>query len=109
MFDNIIFQTSSMEDHDIGPIFSINEDDFDEYQDPDGPTNIPLLALKNTVLFPGVVIPITVGRDRSLKAIQLAYDGDKNIGVLSQRDVDGSTTAFIQGRKRFRLIQLTSQ
>ncbi len=135
MFDNIKFHASSVDDHDMSPIFSIAEDDFEERSNSDGPTHIPLLALKNTVLFPGVVIPITVGRDKSLKAIHLAHEGDKNIGVLSQRDVeveypsaedvyevgtvarilkllkmpDGSTTAIIQGRRRFRLIEMTSQ
>ena len=134
MFDNIKFELAAADDQDMGPIFSINEDDFDEQADPDGPTHIPLLALKNTVLFPGVVIPITVGRDRSLKAIQQAYDGDKHVGVLAQRDIeteypmaedvyevgtvakilkllkmpDGSTTAIIQGRRRFKLLELTA-
>ena len=135
MFDDMIFQATPTDDHEMNPIFSINEEDFDEQQDPSGPTHIPLLALKNTVLFPGVVIPITVGRDRSLKSIQLAHDGDKHIGVLAQRDIDveypgvedmydigtvarilkllkmpdGTTTAIIQGRRRFRLLELTAQ
>lgn len=88
---------------------------------------MPILALKNTVLFPGVVIPITVGRDKSIKALQKADKGDKFLGVLTQKDMesedpspeglhavgtmarimkilkmpDGSTTAILQGRKRF--------
>ncbi|HAP01956.1 MAG TPA: hypothetical protein DCQ93_08545, partial [Bacteroidetes bacterium] len=43
---------------------------------------IPLLPLKNTVLFPGVVLPITVGRDKSIKAVRESYNGDKLIGVV---------------------------
>jgi ATP-dependent Lon protease len=48
------------------------------------PDVLPILSLRNTVLFPGVVIPITVGRDKSIKLIKDAYKGDKIIGVLSQ-------------------------
>ncbi len=93
------------------------------------PEELPVLPLRNNVLFPGVVIPITVGRDKSIKLIKDSYAGDKIIGVISQRDIniedpdaddlyhvgtvaqiikilqmpDGSTTAIIQGKKRFRL------
>jgi len=96
------------------------------------PEELPILPLRNNVLFPGVVIPITVGRDKSIKLIKDTYAGDKTIGVLSQRDIeiedpdaedlysvgtvaqiikilqmpDGSTTAIIQGKKRFRMIEL---
>lgn len=96
------------------------------------PEELPILPLRNTVLFPGVVIPITVGRDKSIKLIKEAYRGDKIIGVIAQKDVniedpdfedlhnigtvahilkllqmpDGSTTAIIQGKKRFTLESL---
>lgn len=96
---------------------------------------LPLLPLRNTVLFPGVVIPITVGRDKSIKAINEAYKTDKLVGVLSQRDSnvedpaiadlvtigtvakivklikmpDGGTTAILQGKKRFSLIRIRSE
>ncbi len=96
------------------------------------PEELPILPLRNNVLFPGVVIPITVGRDKSIKLIKEAYSGKKTIGVVSQRDVeiedpaaedlysvgtlaqiikllqmpDGSTTAIIQGKKRFRMVQM---
>jgi len=95
------------------------------------PEVLPILPLRNTVLFPGVVIPITVGRDKSIKLIQDANKGDKTIGVISQRDdmieepnqehlynvgtvarilkmfrmPDGNTTVIIQGKKRFNLIE----
>ena len=50
------------------------------------PLNYRLLPLRNTVLFPGVVLPITVGRDKSIKAVNDAYKADKLIGVVSQKD-----------------------
>ena len=91
------------------------------------PDVLPILPLRNTVLFPGVVIPITVGRDKSIKLIRDANKGDRMIGVVSQKDVgiedpnfsqlnkvgtvalivkmlqmpDGNTTVIIQGKKRF--------
>ena len=91
------------------------------------PDILPILPLRNTVLFPGVVIPITVGRDKSIKLIRDANKGDRMIGVVSQQDVgiedptfnqlnrvgtvaliikmlqmpDGNTTVIIQGKKRF--------
>ena len=94
------------------------------------PEQLPILSLRNNVLFPGVVIPITVGRDKSIKLIQDAYKTDKIIGVVSQKDSalenpgfedlfevgtvaqiikmlkmpDGSTTVIIQGKKRLKLI-----
>lgn len=52
------------------------------------PESLPILPLKNTVLFPGVVVPITVGRDRSLALVKEAYAGDKIIGVVTQKDED---------------------
>ena len=99
------------------------------------PDELPILALKNTVLFPSVVIPITVGRDKSIKAINAAYAADRAIGVLSQRDLevedpttedlfeigtvariikllkmpDGTLTAILQGRRRFRLRAMISE
>ena len=50
------------------------------------PNALPILAIKNTVLFPGIVIPITVGRDKSIKAINKAYEENRIIAVLSQKD-----------------------
>ncbi len=94
------------------------------------PDELPILPLRNTVLFPGVVIPITVGRDKSIKLIRDRYRGSKIIGVVAQKDheiedpsfedlntvgtvayiikilqmPDGNTTAIIQGKKRFKII-----
>ena len=96
------------------------------------PPELPILPLRNTVLFPGVVIPITVGRDRSIRLIQDVYRGTKTLGVVSQKDPqieeprpedlnkvgtiatiirmlrmpDGSTTAIIQGKKRFEILEV---
>lgn len=126
MFDRNRFMMDDMkEEGDVIPVFSLGDDELkfeDSYKD-----TMPILALKNTVLFPGVVIPITVGRDKSIKALQKADKGDKFLGVLTQKDMesedptpeglhnvgtiarimkilkmpDGSTTAILQGRKRF--------
>ena len=106
---------------------SMNKQDF--------PTELPILPLRNNVLFPGVVIPITVGRDKSIRLIQDANKGDKTIGVVSQKDQevespewkdlhkvgtvaqiirmlkmpDGSTTVILQGRRRFKLEKETQR
>lgn len=114
------------------PIIPLNESDVDEEM-AEFKTDIPLLPLRNTVLFPGVVLPITVGRDKSIQAVNEAYKGDKLVGVLAQKDSnvedptvqdlvqigtiakviklikmpDGGTTVIIQGKKRFRLETIT--
>ena len=98
------------------------------------PEVLPILPLRNTVLFPGVIIPITIGRERSVKLIKDADSGNKTIGVLSQKEFDteepviedlnvigtvahilkmlkmpdGNITAVIQGRKRFFLNEIIS-
>ena len=97
------------------------------------PEQLPILPLRNTVLFPGVVIPITVGRDKSIKLVKDSYDGDKIIGVISQTDQtiedpktqdlnkigtvariikmlrmpDGNTTIIIQGKRKFELEEMS--
>lgn len=99
------------------------------------PETLPILPLRNTVLFPGVVIPITAGRDKSIKLINDANKGSKVIGVVSQTDEtiedpvakdiykmgtvarilrvlkmpDGNTTIIIQGKKRFEIDQVFSE
>ncbi len=132
MFDNWLMPLQSDDEPDFVPIFSLDDDD--ERQGEVFPDTVPILPLKNTVLFPGIVTPITVGRDKSIRAVQKAYDSDRYIGVLSQKDLkieapgpqdlyrigtvarilkllkmpDGSTTAILQGRKRFRLEEMLS-
>jgi len=99
------------------------------------PETLPILPLRNTVLFPGVVIPITAGRDKSIKLINDANNGNKVIGVVSQKDEaiedpsakdihetgtvarilkvlkmpDGNTTVIIQGKKRFKLAEVITE
>ena len=132
MFEEYSYAPQRFEDDgDFLPLISIDEDD-ETRSDEAFPEVLPVLALKNTVLFPGIVIPITVGRDKSIKAINRAYNHGRMIAVLSQRDSnveepniedlytvgtiarilkilkmpDGSTTAIIQGRRRFSMIEL---
>lgn len=113
---------------DFSPLISLDEGE--ENETAQYPDHLPILALKNTVLFPGVVIPITIGRDKSIKAVQKSYDGHKTLAVLSQKDInnedptsadlypigciakiikmikmpDGSTTAILQGRIKAELV-----
>src|SRR5512138_1139514 len=74
------------DDMDFLPIIPLNESDQDDFNGVVIPTEIALLPLRNTVLFPGVVLPITVGRDKSIKAVNDAYKADKLIGVVAQKD-----------------------
>jgi len=123
------------DDLEFMPIIPLNEDANEINDDQVVPTELPLLPLKNTVLFPGVVIPITVGRDKSIKAVTDAYKADKLIGVISQKDSvieepqvsdlanigtiakiiklikmpDGGTTVIIQGKKRFKIEEITTE
>ena len=68
------------------PIIPLNEQEHENGQEGVIPSVLPLLPLRNTVLFPGVVLPITVGRDKSIKAINDAYKADKLVGVIAQKD-----------------------
>jgi len=130
MFEEIFHQRFE-DDADFLPLISIEEED-EAKTDEVFPETMPVLALKNTVLFPGIVIPITVGRDKSIKAINRAYERGRVIAVLSQQDSnveepgtddlyrigtvarilkllkmpDGTVTAIIQGRRRFTLVEM---
>lgn len=123
------------EEMDFLPIIPLNEGGQDDGQELVIPDTIPLLPLRNTVLFPGVVLPITVGRDKSIKAVTDAYKADKLIGVVAQRDSsvedpaivdleqigtvakivklikmpDGGTTIIIQGKTRFRINAIVEE
>src|SRR3954449_12008463 len=123
------------EELDFIPIIPLNENESDGNEKIDIPGELPLLPLRNTVLFPGVVLPITVGRDKSIKAVADAYKADKLIGVIAQKDSaveeptvsdleeigtvakiaklikmpDGGTTIIIQGKKRFKVDEITSE
>jgi len=130
--NKVLFQGD--DESDFMPIIPINENESDQDKNMVIPDEIPILPLRNTVLFPGVVLPITVGRDKSIKAVQEAYKADKLIGVIAQKDTnienpeagdlckigtvakilklikmpDGGTTIIIQGKKRFELLEMTS-
>ena len=80
-----LFISGVDDDNEFVPMMTLEEED--ETKKTDYPEIIPVLPLRNTVLFPGVVIPITVGRDKSIKAVKEAYAGDKIIGVTAQQDV----------------------
>jgi ATP-dependent Lon protease len=123
----------NMEEEDMIPLFPMDEDEETPYID--FGKVIPILPLKNTVLFPGVVIPITIGRQQSIEAITKAYKTNKMIGVLSQKDAriesptvddlfhtgtvakiirllkvpDGTTTAIIKGQQRFVLEEMVAE
>ncbi len=110
-------------------------DDEEAIQKEPIPEELPILPLKNTVLFPGVVIPITASRDRSVKLIKEVNSGNKLLGVVAQQkgDVklpspadlfkkgtlakvlrvlkmpDGNTTIILQGKKRFETLEYTSE
>lgn len=119
------------EDTDFIPLLSA--EDEDNMHAESIPETLSILPLRNTVLFPGVVIPITVGRDKSINLIKDAYKGDRIIGVVTQKNdgieepqaedlhsvgtvahiikmlrmPDGNTTVIIQGKKRFRIKEFT--
>jgi ATP-dependent Lon protease len=71
---------------DFLPIIPLNEQDAESFDPATVPSELTLLPLRNTVLFPGVVLPITVGRDKSIRAVNEAYSGDRLIGVVAQKD-----------------------
>ena len=66
----------------------MSDEDEAKISKEDTPDVLPILPLRNTVLFPGVIIPITIGRDRSVKLIKAAEAGNKTIGIVSQKDFD---------------------
>jgi ATP-dependent Lon protease len=114
------------------PIFSPEEEEG--LKNEEFPETLPVLPVKNTVLFPGVVMPITVGRQRSVRLVKKAYKGDRILGVMTQRNEaeeptaedlfkvgvvamilkmivmpDGSITIIIQGRKKFEVLDVIQQ
>ena len=127
--DNLSFQEFD-ENSELIPLMTT--EDEKEINSESLPETLPILSLRNTVLFPGVVIPITAGRDKSIKLIDDANKGTKVIGVVSQKDEtvedprakdindtgtvarilkvlkmpDGNTTVIIQGKKRFQITEV---
>ena len=84
--DNLVSFAQSSEDGEFIPL--ITTEDEDQMNKEEFPDELPILSLKNNVLFPGVVIPITVGRDKSIKLINDANSGNKILGVVSQKNKD---------------------
>ncbi len=134
VFDPFIFQLSDLVDDKTEFIPLISSEDEENEQSEDVPDELPILPIRNTVLFPGVVIPINVGRDRSIQLTNDAYQNDRPLGVIAQKDQtvedpgeqdlfevgtvgrivkqlkmpDGSTTVIIQGKRRFKLEEVHS-
>lgn len=130
--DSLSFQEL---DTDAELIPLMTPEDEEEMNNEELPADLPILPLRNMVLFPGVVIPITAGRDKSIRLINDANNGSKIIGVVAQKDEnveepsaadintvgtvarilrvlkmpDGNTTVILQGKKRFEIDQVTSE
>ncbi len=137
-FENQFYQSFMVGDYaGEGDLIQLITDDEEDALDQkeDYSSDISILSVRNTVLFPGVVIPITVGRQRSIRLVKKAQKGDKLIGVCAQinpqnddpswEDIyhvgtiakiikmivlpDGNTTIIIQGKKRFKIAQTISE
>jgi len=128
-FDNLALEGID-EDSELIPLLS--SEDEEEIHKEEIPKKLPILPLRNSVLFPGVVIPITAGRDASIQLVKDANKGDKIIGVVAQKNEkvddpeltdlhqvgtvarilkllkmpDGNTTVILQGTKRFQVGEL---
>ncbi len=131
--DKLSLQNILDEDADLIPLMT--PEDEEEINKEEVPEVLPILPLRNTVLFPGVVIPITAGRDKSIQLIKEANKGNKIIGVVAQKNEaiedptvndihkigtvarilrmlkmpDGNTTVIIQGKKRFEIDQVVQE
>ncbi|GAA4274222.1 endopeptidase La [Aquimarina gracilis] len=130
--DSLSFQGID-EDAELIPL--LTPEDEEEIDKEELPSLLPILPLRNTVLFPGVVIPITAGRDKSIKLLNEANNGNKTIGVVSQKEEevenpstkdinkvgvvarilrvlkmpDGNTTVILQGKKRFEIQEIVEE
>lgn len=134
-FETDFIGLSNIIDQDPEFIPLISEEEENHMNSEEVPEILPILPLRNNVLFPGVVIPITIGRDKSIRLIEDAFSTTKTIGVLSQikstiedpsvndfnrvgtvaqiirklKMPDGSTTIIIQGKRRFRLTNFIQE
>ncbi|KOF02994.1 Lon protease [Roseivirga seohaensis subsp. aquiponti] len=134
MFGSMI--ASDIDDDEAGDLIQvIGGEDDEELNEANQPDELPILAVRNTVLFPGVLIPITVGRQKSIKVVKNAYKGNRLVGVLTQENPkiddptqkdlfrigtaakivkmlvlpDGNTTIIIQGKSRFEVEEYTTE
>jgi ATP-dependent Lon protease len=129
-FKDLIFQQSMGDDVNIIPVMSFEGNQ--EIRDIHMPDTLPILALRNAVLFPDTIIPITVGREKSVKLVRDVYSKDKILGAVAQKDArvedpspedlfetgtlariikiiempDGGTTIILQGIKRFKILDI---
>lgn len=130
---NILISNFIEDDNEFIPILADGDDS--ELTNLEVPDILPILSLRNTVMFPGVVMPITVGRQKSLQLVQEVYRGSKLLGTVAQKDgsvddpgkddlyqsgtiaqilkilemPDGTTTVIIQGKKRFEVVEYTEE
>ena len=135
IFDKSMISMGSPDDSDAEFIPLITQEEEDDMHNAKFPSDIPILPLRNNVLFPGVVIPMTVGRDKSIDLIKHANGSDKVVGVVSQKNSDvedpegkdlhkigtvatilrllkmpdGTSTVIIQGKRRFELEDITQE
>jgi ATP-dependent Lon protease len=133
MFKSLPIQIVQEESDDL--IQMINPEQESDLKPEDLPDELSILPIKNTVLFPGVVIPITVGRQKSIKLVKKAYQGNRIIGVVAQKNSqaeeptvedlyragtvariikmlvlpDGNTTIIIQGKNRFAIKEFVQE
>jgi len=131
--DSLSLSNMLNEDSELIPLMTPEDEEIINREDV--PEILPILPLRNTVLFPGVVIPITAGRDKSIQLINDANKGSKVIGVVAQKDEDieeptsddiyktgvvaqilrvlkmpdGNTTVIIQGKKRFEINEMIQE
>jgi len=123
---NILNFLSDDEDEDFIPVL-VGEDSIEDIDKEDYPELLPILPIRNTVLFPGVILPLTVGRQRSIKLVKKSFKGTRLVGAVTQKNLEadnpekadiyqvgtvarlvklislpeGNLTAIIQGRKKF--------
>ena len=129
------FALSELNQDDSEDLIQLVSIDSEKEETGELPEELSILPIKNTVLFPGVVIPITVGRKKSIKLVKKAYEGDRLIGVIAQKNrkdedpavaelykvgtvakilkmlvlPDGNTTIIIQGKKRYKIDKVLQE
>lgn len=129
---DILLQHQVADDVNIIPV--MNMEGENELRESELPETLPVIALRNAVLFPETIIPITVGREKSIKLVREVYKGDKILGAVTQKDAkledpqsidlydtgtlakiikiiempDGGITIILQGMRRFRIIDMIS-
>ncbi|WP_245756689.1 endopeptidase La [Flexibacter flexilis] len=133
-WSNLMLAENMDENNGVDMIPILSAEDEANIEKENFPEMLPILPVKNTVLFPGVVIPITVGRQKSIKLVKKAYKGDRVVGVVAQRNnseeptiddlykvgtvakilkmltlPDGNITIIIQGKRKFELAEITQQ